>query len=61
MRLVVSANAQEREEARFRSGNDGFVDGADVDAAAHLFLRRLPGLILSAGTSMVFLYGGLCG
>ena len=40
MRLVVSANAQAREEARFRSGNDSFVARADADAAADVFLRR---------------------
>ena len=58
MRLVVSHNAQEREAARFRARNDGFVD-------ALMRMRRLtylsggvPGLLLAAGSSLVFLVGG---
>ena len=59
MRLVVSANAQAREEARFRSGNDGFVAALMRMQLLTYFSGGMPGLILSAGTSMVFLYGGL--
>ena len=58
MRLVVSHNAQEREAARFRERNDGFVD-------ALMRMRRLtylsggvPGLLLAAGSGLVFLVGG---
>jgi ATP-binding cassette subfamily B protein len=58
MKLVVGANAQEREVARFRARNDGFV-------AALLRMRRLtylsgglPGLLLGASTTVVLLYGG---
>ena len=59
MRLVVSANAQAREEARFRSGNDSFVTALMRMQRLTYFSGGMPGLILSAGTSMVFLYGGL--
>jgi len=58
MRLVVSHNAQEREAARFRERNDGFVD-------ALMRMRRLtylsggvPGLLLAVGSGLVFLVGG---
>ena len=58
MRLVVSANAQEREAARFRRHNDGFID-------ALMRMRRLtyvsggvPGLLLAFGSGLVFLVGG---
>jgi ATP-binding cassette, subfamily B, bacterial len=59
MRLVVSANAQAREEARFRRGNDGFVAALMKMQLLTYFSGGMPGLILSAGTSMVFLYGGM--
>ncbi len=58
MRTVVGSNAQGREIERFRGRNDSFVD-------ALLSMRRftyiaggLPGLLLSAGTGVVFVYGG---
>ena len=58
MRLVVTHNAQEREAARFRERNDGFVD-------ALMRMRRLtylsggvPGLLLSVGSGAVLLFGG---
>ena len=58
MRLVVSANAQDREAARFRTYNDGFID-------ALMRMRRLtyvsggvPGLLLAVGSGLVFLVGG---
>jgi ATP-binding cassette subfamily B protein len=58
MRLVVTHNAQEREAARFRERNDGFVD-------ALMRMRRLtylsggvPGLLLAVGSGAVLLVGG---
>ena len=58
MRLVVTHNAQDREAARFRERNDGFVD-------ALMRMRRLtylsggvPGLLLSVGSGAVLLVGG---
>ena len=59
MRLVVAANAQSREEARFRAGNDSFVAALMRMQLLTYFSGGMPGLILSAGTSMVFLYGGM--
>jgi ATP-binding cassette subfamily B protein len=58
MKLVVSLNAQQREIARFRAQNDGFV-------ASLMRMRRLtylsggvPGLLLSLGSAAVFFLGG---
>ena len=58
MRLVVTHNAQDREAARFRARNDGFVD-------ALMRMRRLtylsggvPGLLLALGSGSVLLVGG---
>ncbi len=58
MKLVVASNAQEREVARLREGNDIFV-------AALMAMRRLtylsgglPGLVLGLGSAVVFLAGG---
>jgi ATP-binding cassette subfamily B protein len=58
MRLVVSLNAQEREVARFRERNDGFINSL-------MHMRRLtylsggvPGLLLAVGSGTVFLVGG---
>ena len=59
MRLVVAANAQSREEARFRAGNDSFVAALMRMQLLTYFSGGMPGLILSAGTSLVFLYGGM--
>ena len=58
MKLTVSLNAQEREASRFRAKNDAFVE-------ALMHMRRLtylsggmPGLLLAAGSGIVFLVGG---
>lgn len=59
VKLVVTSNAQEREVARFRDRNDAFV-GALMSMQRLTYLSGgLPGLILSAGTGLVFVYGGL--
>ena len=57
-RLVAASNAAAREADRFRGKNDAFV-------AALMALRRLsylagglPGILVSLGTTAVFLYGG---
>lgn len=58
MRAVVVANAQSREVARFRDRNDSFV-AALLSMRLFTYLAGgLPGLLLSAGTAIVFLYGG---
>lgn len=56
--LVVASNAQLREVGRFRSLNDRFIDALmDMQRVSYL-AGGLPGLILSLGASVVFLYGG---
>ncbi len=59
MKVIVAFNAQEREASRFRASNDAFID-------ALMSMRRLtylsggvPGLLLSAGSALVFLVGGM--
>lgn len=58
MKLVVASNAQEREAARFRSKNDSFIRALMSMQRVTYFAGGLPGLLLSASTSVVFLYGG---
>ncbi|HSH74491.1 MAG TPA: ABC transporter ATP-binding protein, partial [Longimicrobiales bacterium] len=58
MRAVVSSNAQSREVERFRSRNDGFVDALLSMRLFTYLAGGLPGLLLTAGTGVVFLYGG---
>jgi ATP-binding cassette subfamily B protein len=59
VRLVVTANAQAREERRFREKNAAFVKALMSMQLLTYFSGGLPGLILTAGTGAVFLYGGL--
>jgi len=59
VRLVVTANAQGREEQRFRDKNDAFVKALMSMQMLTYLSGGLPGLILTAGTGAVFLYGGL--
>jgi len=58
MKLVVGMNAQEREQARFRARNDGFVSSLMVMRRLTYFAGGLPGLLLSLGSASVFLLGG---
>ena len=58
MRLVVTSNAQNREAARFEARNQSFI-GALMSMQRVTYLAGgLPGVILSAGMGVVFLYGG---
>ena len=58
MRAVVGSNAQDREVTRFRGKNDTFVE-ALLSMRLYTYLAGgLPGLLLSTGTGVVFLYGG---
>jgi ATP-binding cassette, subfamily B, bacterial len=59
MKVIVGFNAQDREAKRFRDRNDAFID-------ALMSMRRLtylsggvPGLLLSAGSAVVFIVGGM--
>lgn len=58
MRAVVGANAQGREVVRFRTKNDAFVSSLLSMRLYSYLAGGLPGLMLSAGTAVVFLYGG---
>lgn len=58
MRLVVASNAQDREVSRFRRLNDAFIEALMSMQYLTYVSGALPGLILSAGTGMVFVYGG---
>ena len=58
VRLVVAANAQEREVGRFRRRNGRFIDALMAMQWTTYLSGGLPGLVLSASTALVFLYGG---
>ena len=58
MRMVVAANAQQREAERFRRLNDRFIDALLSMQRATYLSGGLPGVLLSFGTALVFLYGG---
>ncbi|MDX1493753.1 MAG: ABC transporter ATP-binding protein, partial [Longimicrobiales bacterium] len=58
MRTVVGSNAQSREVDRFRGRNDSFVDALLSMRLFTYLAGGLPGLLLSAGTGIVFVYGG---
>ncbi|HYM22178.1 MAG TPA: ABC transporter ATP-binding protein [Vicinamibacterales bacterium] len=58
-RLVAAARAEEREVARFRRRNDAFVRSLMSMQLLTYLSGGLPGLILSAGTAAVFVYGGV--
>ena len=55
---MVTSNAQERERDRFASLNDRFVDALMGMQRLTYLAGGLPGLIVSLGASVVFLYGG---
>jgi ATP-binding cassette subfamily B protein len=59
MRLVVTANAQEREAKRFGEKNGAFIQALMSMQRLSYFAGGLPGLVLSAVTGAVFIYGGL--
>ncbi|MBI3490712.1 MAG: ABC transporter ATP-binding protein [Acidobacteria bacterium] len=59
VKLVVTSNAQEREVARFRERNAAFVRALMSMQRLTYLSGGLPGLILSGGTGLVFIYGGL--
>lgn len=58
MRTVVGANAQDREVQRFRSRNDAFIEALLSMRLYTYVAGGLPGLLLTSGTALVFLYGG---
>ncbi len=58
VKLVVTSNAQEREVQRFRARNNAFIEALMSMQLLTYVSGGLPGMILSAGTGMVFVYGG---
>ena len=58
VRLIVASNAEDREVTRFRGKNDAFITALMAMQRATYLSGGLPGLLLSGGTAMVFLYGG---
>jgi ATP-binding cassette subfamily B protein len=58
MKLVVTSNAQGREVARFGDKNDTFVTALMSMRWLSYLSGGLPGIILSGGTAIVFLFGG---
>ena len=58
MKLVVASNAQGREVERFGRKNDTFVESLMSMRFLTYLSGGFPGLILSGGTAIVFLYGG---
>ncbi|MCY4077633.1 MAG: ABC transporter ATP-binding protein [Acidobacteria bacterium] len=58
MRLVVTSNAQDREAGRFRDRNQSFIGALMAMQRVTYLAGGLPGVILSAGMGVVFLYGG---
>ena len=58
MKLITSLNAQEREVGRFRERNDSFIDALMRMRRLSYVAGGVPGLMLSAGSGIVFLVGG---
>jgi ATP-binding cassette, subfamily B, bacterial len=58
VRLVTTSNAAGREVLRFRGLNDAFIGALMGMQRATYFSGGVPGLVLSIGTGLVFLYGG---
>ncbi len=58
MRVVTSLLADKHEVARFKARSDAFVDSMLRTQMASFLTGALPGTILTASTSAVFLYGG---
>jgi ATP-binding cassette subfamily B protein len=58
MRLVVTANAQPRETDRFRRKNAQFIDALMSMQLWSYLAGSVPGLVLSLGYAVVFVYGG---
>ncbi len=58
VRLVVTSNAQTRESQRFHRANAGFIKALMAMQLWSYFSGAAPGLVLSAGYAVVFLYGG---
>ena len=58
MRVVLASGAQERESRRFRVRNQKFVDALLRMQMANFLAGAVPGVLLTACTAALFLYGG---
>ena len=58
MKVVVASNAQEREASRFRTRADGFITSLMKMRRLTYLAGGLPGLLLAAGSAIVFYVGG---
>jgi ATP-binding cassette subfamily B protein len=58
IRLVVSAQAEEREVERFRKHNQSFLDALMRMQLTSFLSGAVPGTILTLSTAALFLYGG---
>ncbi len=56
--LIVTSNAQQRESRRFKRLNDAFISAVMGMQRVTYFAGGLPGVLLSIGSAVVFLYGG---
>lgn len=56
--LIVTSNAEHRERARFSRLNDRFISALMGMQRLTYLAGGLPGLLVSLGASLVFLYGG---
>jgi ATP-binding cassette, subfamily B, bacterial len=59
MKVIVGFNAQEREAQRFRTRNDAFISALMSMRRLTYLAGGLPGLLLSAGSGVVFVVGGM--
>jgi ATP-binding cassette subfamily B protein len=59
MRTVVTSSAERREVSRFSRLNDAFIATLMGLQRVHYVAGGLPSLLLAAGTTAVFFYGGL--
>ena len=58
LRLTVAVTAEQREAARFRRLNDGFIQALLKSQVTSFLAGTVPSLILTVSTSVMFLYGG---
>ncbi|MEO7520868.1 MAG: ABC transporter ATP-binding protein, partial [Gemmatimonas sp.] len=58
MKAVVASNAQEREAGRFRTRSEGFIASLMRMRRLTYLAGGLPGLLLAAGSAIVFYVGG---
>jgi ATP-binding cassette subfamily B protein len=58
-KTIVGFNAQHRESARFKKLNDSFIDALMSMRKLTYLSGGVPGLLLSAGSGVVFLVGGM--